>query len=170
MVGIVLGAGESKRLGRPKQTLPFGDTTLLGHVLRDVEDSSLERVLLVVASMSTASFRTTSTPGTTTRRLSAWCAPSAELHGRLRGDVDRPAATASDADSFGHVLGIHPDGEHIPTLDADVVVLPVSAEDGAVDVLLDRRSAVVGNLALDDSSHGLARHLVRVWRASGRSP
>jgi molybdenum cofactor cytidylyltransferase len=48
MVGIVLGAGASKRLGRPKQTLPFGDTTLLGHVLRDVEDSSLERVLLVV--------------------------------------------------------------------------------------------------------------------------
>jgi molybdenum cofactor cytidylyltransferase len=48
MVGIVLGAGRSTRLGRPKQTLPFGDTTLLGHVLRDVEDSSLERVLLVV--------------------------------------------------------------------------------------------------------------------------
>jgi molybdenum cofactor cytidylyltransferase len=48
MVGIVLGAGASKRLGRPKQTLPFGDTTLLGHVLRDVEGSSLERVVLVV--------------------------------------------------------------------------------------------------------------------------
>ncbi|MET0972107.1 MAG: nucleotidyltransferase family protein, partial [Thermoleophilaceae bacterium] len=48
MVGILLGAGASKRLGRPKQTLPFGDTTLLGHVLRDVEDSSLERVVLVV--------------------------------------------------------------------------------------------------------------------------
>ena len=48
MVGILLGAGASKRLGRPKQTLPFGDTTLLGHVLRDVEDSSLERVVLVI--------------------------------------------------------------------------------------------------------------------------
>ena len=48
MVGIVLGAGASKRLGRPKQTLPFGDTTLLGHVLRDVESSTLERVVLVV--------------------------------------------------------------------------------------------------------------------------
>jgi molybdenum cofactor cytidylyltransferase len=48
MVGIVLGAGASTRLGRPKQTLPFGDTTLLGHVLRDVEDSSLDRVVLVV--------------------------------------------------------------------------------------------------------------------------
>jgi molybdenum cofactor cytidylyltransferase len=48
MVGIVLGAGASRRLGRPKQTLPFGDTTLLGHVLRDVEGSSLERIVLVV--------------------------------------------------------------------------------------------------------------------------
>ncbi len=48
MVGIVLGAGGSRRLGRPKQTLPFGDTTLLGHVLRDVEDSTLDRVVLVV--------------------------------------------------------------------------------------------------------------------------
>jgi molybdenum cofactor cytidylyltransferase len=48
MVGIVLGAGASRRLGRPKQTLPFGDTTLLGHVLREAEAASLERVVLVV--------------------------------------------------------------------------------------------------------------------------
>jgi molybdenum cofactor cytidylyltransferase len=47
VVGIVLGAGGSTRLGRPKQTLPFGDTTLLGWVLRDVEASSLDRVVLV---------------------------------------------------------------------------------------------------------------------------
>lgn len=48
VAGIVLGAGASRRLGRPKQTLPFGDTTLLGFVLRDVEVSSLDRVVLVV--------------------------------------------------------------------------------------------------------------------------
>jgi molybdenum cofactor cytidylyltransferase len=48
VVGIVLGAGASRRLGRPKQTLPFGDTTLLGYVVRDVEASALERVVLVV--------------------------------------------------------------------------------------------------------------------------
>jgi molybdenum cofactor cytidylyltransferase len=48
VVGIVLGAGASRRLGRPKQTLPFGDTTLLGWTLRNVEASSLERVVLVV--------------------------------------------------------------------------------------------------------------------------
>jgi molybdenum cofactor cytidylyltransferase len=31
--GLVLGAGGSKRLGRPKQLLPFGGGTLLGHVV-----------------------------------------------------------------------------------------------------------------------------------------
>ena len=48
VVGIVLGAGASRRLGRPKQTLPFGDTTLLGWVIRDVEASGLDRVILVL--------------------------------------------------------------------------------------------------------------------------
>jgi molybdenum cofactor cytidylyltransferase len=48
VIGIVLGAGSSRRLGRPKQTLPLGDTTLLGWVMRDVEGSALERVVLVV--------------------------------------------------------------------------------------------------------------------------
>jgi molybdenum cofactor cytidylyltransferase len=33
VTGLVLGAGGSKRLGRPKQLLPFGDDTLLGHTL-----------------------------------------------------------------------------------------------------------------------------------------
>jgi molybdenum cofactor cytidylyltransferase len=46
--GVVLGAGSSRRLGRPKQTLPLGDTTLLGWVVRDVEASSLDHVIVVV--------------------------------------------------------------------------------------------------------------------------
>ena len=48
IVGIVLGAGASRRLGRPKQTLPFGDTTLLGWAVRNAEASALDRVVLVV--------------------------------------------------------------------------------------------------------------------------
>jgi molybdenum cofactor cytidylyltransferase len=31
--GLVLAAGGSRRLGRPKQLLPYGDGTLLGHVV-----------------------------------------------------------------------------------------------------------------------------------------
>lgn len=46
--GIVLGAGGSRRLGRPKQTLALGDTTLLGWVVRSVEASSLDRVVVVL--------------------------------------------------------------------------------------------------------------------------
>jgi molybdenum cofactor cytidylyltransferase len=48
VVGIVMGAGASRRLGRPKQSLPLGDTTLLGWVLRDVEASRLDDVVLVL--------------------------------------------------------------------------------------------------------------------------
>lgn len=33
VTGLVLGAGGSRRLGRPKQLLPYGEKTLLGHVL-----------------------------------------------------------------------------------------------------------------------------------------
>ena len=33
VTGLVLGAGGSKRLGRPKQLLPYRDGTLLGHVV-----------------------------------------------------------------------------------------------------------------------------------------
>jgi molybdenum cofactor cytidylyltransferase len=48
VAGVILGAGASTRLGRPKQTLPLGDTTLLGRVVRDVEASSLDPLVLVV--------------------------------------------------------------------------------------------------------------------------
>lgn len=48
LTGIILGAGASRRLGRPKQTLPLGDTTLLGWTVRNAEASSLERVVVVV--------------------------------------------------------------------------------------------------------------------------
>ena len=47
VVGIVLGAGQSTRLGRPKQALPLGDTTLLSWVVREAEASGLDRVVVV---------------------------------------------------------------------------------------------------------------------------
>lgn len=53
-VGIVLGAGSSKRLGRPKQTLGFGPTTLLAHVVADVEASALDRVIVVLGGEAAA--------------------------------------------------------------------------------------------------------------------
>ena len=48
IVGLVMAAGESRRFGSPKQLLPFGDTTLLGHVVRNVAASRLDSVIVVL--------------------------------------------------------------------------------------------------------------------------
>jgi molybdenum cofactor cytidylyltransferase len=57
VIGIVLGAGGSTRLGRPKQTLPFGAGTLLAHVVADAERSRLDRVVLVLGGSATEAER-----------------------------------------------------------------------------------------------------------------
>jgi molybdenum cofactor cytidylyltransferase len=52
VVGVVLGAGKSSRFGTPKQLLPFGDTTLLGQVVRNANASALDRVVVVLGRAS----------------------------------------------------------------------------------------------------------------------
>ncbi len=54
VVGVVLGAGRSSRFGTPKQLLPFGDTTMLGQVVRNANASDLDRVILVLGRASGA--------------------------------------------------------------------------------------------------------------------
>lgn len=48
IVGIVMAAGGSTRFGFPKQLLPFGDTTLLGHIVKRANASTLERIVVVL--------------------------------------------------------------------------------------------------------------------------
>jgi molybdenum cofactor cytidylyltransferase len=48
IVGVVLGAGSSTRLGRPKQTLPLAGTTVLGWAVAEAEASKLDRVVVVL--------------------------------------------------------------------------------------------------------------------------
>jgi molybdenum cofactor cytidylyltransferase len=52
IVGVVLGAGQSSRFGTPKQLLPFGDTTMLGQVVRNANASDLDRVVVVLGRAS----------------------------------------------------------------------------------------------------------------------
>lgn len=48
IAGVVLAAGSSSRLGRPKQLLPLHGEPLLRHTLRAILASSLDEVLVVI--------------------------------------------------------------------------------------------------------------------------
>jgi molybdenum cofactor cytidylyltransferase len=47
-VGIILSAGESKRMGTPKQLLPWGSTFILQQVIDNAAASHLEQIILVL--------------------------------------------------------------------------------------------------------------------------
>jgi len=48
VTGLVLAAGGSKRLGRPKQLLPYGSATLLDHVLETARACRFDQLLCVI--------------------------------------------------------------------------------------------------------------------------
>jgi molybdenum cofactor cytidylyltransferase len=48
VTGVVLAAGNSRRLGTPKQLLPYGDTTLLGASLRVARSVGFDRLIVTL--------------------------------------------------------------------------------------------------------------------------
>jgi molybdenum cofactor cytidylyltransferase len=48
VTGLVLGAGGSTRLGRPKQLLPYGDQTLLGHVVATARACAFDQTIVAL--------------------------------------------------------------------------------------------------------------------------
>lgn len=47
ITAVVLAAGQSKRMGRPKMLLPWGETTVLEHVIHTLISAGLEEILVV---------------------------------------------------------------------------------------------------------------------------
>ena len=52
VAGLVLAAGGSRRLGRPKQLLPYGDGTLLDHVLGTARACQFDQLICVLGGSS----------------------------------------------------------------------------------------------------------------------
>jgi molybdenum cofactor cytidylyltransferase len=50
ITAIVLAAGESKRMGRPKMLLPWGDDTVAGRVIKVLRSAEIEDILVVTGS------------------------------------------------------------------------------------------------------------------------
>jgi len=48
VTGLVLGAGGSRRLGRPKQLLPYLDGTLLGHVVGVARECQFDQLIVAI--------------------------------------------------------------------------------------------------------------------------
>jgi len=48
VTGLILAAGASSRLGQPKQLLPYGDATLLDHVLGTARACDLDQLVCVI--------------------------------------------------------------------------------------------------------------------------
>jgi molybdenum cofactor cytidylyltransferase len=48
ITGLVLGAGGSRRLGAPKQLLPYRDTTLLGHVVGVARSCPFDQLMVAI--------------------------------------------------------------------------------------------------------------------------
>jgi molybdenum cofactor cytidylyltransferase len=48
ITGLVLGAGGSRRLGAPKQLLPYRDTTLLGHVVSMARSCPFDQLMVAI--------------------------------------------------------------------------------------------------------------------------
>jgi molybdenum cofactor cytidylyltransferase len=47
VTAVVLAAGQSQRMGRSKQLLPWGDTTILGQTLRNLKESAVFDIIVV---------------------------------------------------------------------------------------------------------------------------
>lgn len=48
IVAVVLGAGESKRMGQSKLLLPFDGRTVIEHIVEELQDSEVDHTLVVV--------------------------------------------------------------------------------------------------------------------------
>jgi xanthine dehydrogenase accessory factor len=48
VTAIILGAGESSRMGKPKLLLPFGDSTMIGTVISQVLASSVQHLIVLL--------------------------------------------------------------------------------------------------------------------------
>jgi molybdenum cofactor cytidylyltransferase len=47
---IILAAGQSKRMGRPKMLLPWGKTTVLGQVIETIQRAGVDEIIVVTGS------------------------------------------------------------------------------------------------------------------------
>lgn len=168
VVGIVLAAGASTRLGRPKQTLPLGESTVLGWVSAAAAASALDRVVVVCDPDTAAGFRAPAGVETAIREHPGGACTRSILAGMnaagrveaamlLLGDMPGVAASAIDRLLEGWrrarpwaAIASYTDGDGHPLVFSAAAFADLRAlrGDRAVWRLLDERRGRVGRIAI----------------------
>jgi len=159
VVGVILGAGLSTRLGRPKQTLVLGDTTLLGWVVRQADRSPLARVVVVVGDQGVAG-AAAGAPGRVTFVRND--APESGCASSLRAGLD--AAGACDAVML--LLG------DMPGVDAAVIGQVLAGRDPSSIALTQYRDGVGHPFVFPSASFAVLRSLhgdKAVWKLADQA-
>jgi molybdenum cofactor cytidylyltransferase len=166
IAGIVLAAGRSSRMGRPKQLLPVHDEPLIRHTLRRVLASSLDQVLLVVGhEADEVRAAVAGLPVESVANPDAAAGQSTSVRAGL-------AALSADVEAVVFILGDQP-GIEPTVIDTLIAAWRVSGSPVAVPryedllgnpVLFDRR--VFPELAALEGDTG-ARPVVRTYHDSG---
>lgn len=167
VAGIILAAGRSSRLGRPKQLLPLGGKPLLQHVLDAAHASTLDEVIVVLgeraaeiaAALDQGRARVVvnerHTDGQSTSLQSGLLALAQDTDGAIFMLGDQPAITASLIDAIIErfratgapiVAPRYTDGTGNPVVFARGLwpeLLAIAGDVGARDVLRAHRADVV---------------------------
>jgi len=105
IAALVLAAGGSSRLGTPKQLLPWGDTTLLGHVLDQVRELPFDQIFVVIGAVGEEILDKIDLSGTTVVENPEW---EEGMASSLRVGLDA-VLRLSRADAAAIFLGDQPD-------------------------------------------------------------
>jgi molybdenum cofactor cytidylyltransferase len=158
---LVLAAGTSSRLGRLKQLLPYGDTTLLGHAIATARAAGVRRVGVVVGAHAAE------VAAEATRRGADVVAENADwaagMGGSLRVGTQALTTSAQPPEALLVLLCDQPlvtssDLQQLLAHGSDVVVASVYAGTTGVPALFPQR--MFGVLATLDGATG-AKPLLR---------
>lgn len=121
VAALVLAAGGSSRLGRPKQLEPWGDTTLLGHVVARVKEYPVDEIWVVLGEASEQILDTVDLAGCGVVENPEW---EEGIASSLRAGLDA-LSQLSRVEGALIVIGDQPD------IDARVVAEVVDTFDGS---------------------------------------
>lgn len=108
IAALVLAAGGSSRLGRPKQLEPWAGRTLLGHVVNQIREQGLDQIFVVLGAASEEIIDTVDLEGCTVIENPEW---EEGMASSLRVGLDA-VIRFSRADAVAIFLGDQPEVDH----------------------------------------------------------